>query len=205
MKKTLLLITLVSSSVALAEPYLGAELQYNKTGIGDKNYESVDFDGQHLDLTDDDSDTSVRLFAGYRFANQFGIEVGYVDFGAEDSYETKLSVTEEEEWDAEYDVTQLEVLGTYTYALNESLNVQFAAGLVWHDVEFSYAHELDVENGPDQTYSAYKSDDDKIGFSSKIALEYNVWEQVDVLAGVRYSNSSLADSSAIFTGIQYRF
>ncbi len=205
MKKSLIaLITLFSSSV-LAEGYVGAALQYQNANIGDNNYKQAQVGGENLDLTKDDAGSSARLFAGYRLTNNFGVELGYSDFSLDAGKEVIISATQDEEWDAEFNLRQLDLQLTYFYPLSEKLTLKAGAGVIHHDAEFETSHKLDNEDAADQYLTQGKNSDSKLGFTGSLNLHYNVWQQVDAIVGVQYSNSSLADSTAAFAGLAYRF
>ena len=192
-KSFIALISLFSSSV-LADGYVGAALQYQNANIGVKDYQQVQVGGESLDLAADDAGTGVRLFAGYRLANNFGMEIGYSDFSLEAGKEVTVSALQDEEWDAEFKVGQLDLQLTYFYSLANKLTLKAGAGLVYHDADFDYGYKLDNEDAADQYLEQGNASDSKLGFAGSLSLHYSIWHQVDAIVGVQYSNSSLADS-----------
>lgn len=205
MNKTIVtLFTLFSSSV-LADSYIGATLQYQDANPGKKEYEQVQVAGERLDLAADSAGSSARLFAGYRFANNFGLELGYSDFSLEAGKEVVISATEDLEWDAEFDVKQFDVQVTYFYPLSEKLTLKAGAGVAHHATDFSFSHKRDLENAADEYLATGASSENKLGFTASLSLNYNIWQQLDAVVGLQYSNSSLADNSAASAGVIYRF
>lgn len=203
-KSMIALISLFSSSV-LADGYVGAALQYQNANIGVKDYQQVQVGGERLDLAADDAGTGVRLFAGYRLANNVGVELGYSDFSLEAGKEVMVSALQDEEWDAEFKVNQLDLQLTYFYPLAEKLTLKAGVGVVYHDADFAYSYKLDNEDAPDQYLEQGNASDSKLGFAGSLSLQYNVWHQVDAIVAVQYGNSSLADSIAAYAGLAYRF
>lgn len=193
------------SATAVAESYVGAALQYQAAGIGKDEYKQVQVDTQNLNLDADDAGSGVRLFAGYRFTDNWGLELGYSDFSLEAGNEIVLSALEEEEWDAEFKVKQWDLQLTYFHMLTAKLKLKASGGVVWHDTQFGYSHKIDIEDAADQYFTTGGESESKIGVTAGLALQYNVWQAVDVLAGYQYSRSSLADNSAVFAGVVYHF
>lgn len=205
MKKSMIaLMTLFSSSV-LADGYVGAALQYQNANIGVDDYKNVQVGGETLNLAADDAGSGARLFAGYRLANNFGVELGYSDFSLEAGKEVTVSALQDEEWDAEFKVTQLDLQLTYFYPLAEKLTLKAGVGVVYHDADFAYSYKLDNEDAADQYLEQGNANDSKLGVTGSVSLHYNLWQQVDTVLGVQYSNSSLADSTAAYAGLAYRF
>lgn len=205
MNKTMIaLISLFSSSV-LAEGYVGAALQYQNANIGVEDYKNVQVGGETLNLAADDAGSGVRLFAGYRLANNIGVELGYSDFSLEAGKEVTVSALQDEEWDAEFKVAQLDLQLTYFYPLAEKLTLKAGVGVVYHDADFAYSYKLDNEDAADQYLEQGNASDSKLGVTGSVSLHYNLWQQVDTVLGVQYSNSSLADSTAAYAGLAYRF
>lgn len=203
-KSYIALITLFSSSV-MAEGYVGAALQYQDANIGDKNYQQVLVSGENLDVAADSAGSSVRLFVGYRLANNFGVELGYSDFSLEADKEVIVSAMQEEEWEAEFSVNQLDLQLTYFYPLSEKLTLKAGAGVIHHDADFGYSHKFDNEDAADEYLQQGSASERKFGFTGSLNLQYNLWQQIDTVIGVQHSNSSLADNTAVYAGLTYRF
>ncbi|MGO3408946.1 outer membrane beta-barrel protein [Marinomonas sp.] len=205
MKKTFITLSFAAccSSVS-AQPYIGVELLKANTSTDISEYENIKVDGQDLSLGDD-SEGGNRLFVGYQFDNRFGVELGYTQFSREAEREIQRSYLQEEEWNANLDIVQLELLLTYTFLFTTDLHLQLAGGMVWHKADLNYSHQYDNENSPDETLNSGGTDDKDQGVSARLALQYNVFDSFVLSGGYQYSTSDLIDSSALFAGIQYQF
>ncbi|MBR7888459.1 outer membrane beta-barrel protein [Marinomonas sp. A79] len=205
MKKNLIAISIFSCcSTVYAQPYIGVELFKASTSTDKSEYENITVDGQNLSLGDD-SEGGNRLLIGYQFDNRFGVELGYTHFGREAERERQLSYLQEEEWNADLDIEQLELLLTYTLLITTDLHLQLAGGMVWHKADLDYSHQYDNENAPDQILSSGGSSDKAQGVSARLALQYNVYKSFAFTGGYQYSTSELIDSSALFAGVHYQF
>ena len=205
MKKLIAVSIVLFSSSALAEGYIGAAAEYQSTNIGDATYKQVQVVGETLNLVGDDSDSNIRIYGGYRFSNRWGVELGYTDFAFEAGKEVVISALQEEEWDAEFQVKQFDLQVTYLYPFSDKLSIKAAAGVVHHDTDFEYSYKIDNENAPDDYLVRENGSESKMGFTGSVNLSYNVWQNFDAIVGVKYSSSSLADSTAPFAGLEYRF
>lgn len=205
MKTAFIALSVLFSSSVLANAYTGAALQYQKSDIGDNNYQQVQVAGENLDLAADDSSTSVRLFAGYKLANNLGVELGYSDFSFDAGKEVMISATQDEEWDAEFNVKQLDLQLTYFYPLTEKISLKAGAGLVHHSADFDYSYKLDNEDAADQYLAQGSDSESKIGLTASLNVSYKLWQQLDAIVGLQYSNSSIADNTAAYAGLVYHF
>lgn len=180
-KKTALLAALVlSSGIALAEGnwYIGA-------GVG---HASVDVDEvmSELDVvrrfatsfhsSKNDSDTSYKLFGGYKYNKNFAVEAGYADFG---QFEARASGnTGGTSFSAKgmMDSNAFFVDAVGILPLNDSFSVFGKAGLAYAHTKAKYS-----ETVASLAYSESGSDDEfvpKLG----IGAEYNITKLVAVRA-----------------------
>lgn len=81
MKKALLAVGLVAAATALPAAAQGVQTQnfYAGLSVGQAKYSDVC--GQLPGFSCDDKDTAFRIFGGYQFHPNIGVELGYADLG----------------------------------------------------------------------------------------------------------------------------
>ncbi len=133
MKKAVVLFAFLAalSSSAFAEGYVGA-------GLGQA---SVDIDASPIGGVQpnvDDSDTAIKLFAGYKFHPQIAAEIGYMDLG-------EYGVT----WDDGVDYIKVGIDASAIYAavvgflpINDQVSFMGKAGFARWDTDYRESSSL---------------------------------------------------------------
>lgn len=137
----------------------------------------------------DDSDTGVKIFSGYQFTENWGLEGGYAELG-EAVVQGSISGAS---FSATADVTGVEFLGTGTVPITEKFLLLGKAGLFVWDVD---------ANATLGTTSATFSDDGT-DFTFGIGIEYDFFD----IAGIRaeYQFYDEIDVTFISVSFIYKF
>jgi len=190
--QSLLAITAVAtlSTPVLADDhdfYLGASLGTAKANDACDDLDEVSFVGSC-----DERDTAGKLFAGYQFTSNWGIEAFYADFGEADAKGTIGASPAT----AEFDADGFGVAATATWDINEQFSVFGKLGLLRWDVDgkasIGAASAAGDDSGTDIMFGA------GIGYSFTESLGVRVeWE--------RFNDVADADIDLITGGIVYSF
>ncbi len=140
----LAILTAAGPAAASNGLYIGGSLGQTSLSI-----DNLDLDIDELDFSD--SDTSYKIFAGYRFMGFFAVEASYVDFGAlSDSTDVGGGTVR---FDTDLSGYDAMVLGILPIAM---VDVFAKAGLVSWDADIRAAYgsisELDTDSGTDLVY-----------------------------------------------------
>ena len=179
----------------ISMPALAADDQgfYAGAGIGEL---SVDFEGD-LDespLSFDDGDTAFRVFGGWQFNENFGLEGGYIDGGTA----SEQIFFEGFDVDVDIGVTGFDLMLRGILPLGESF-FAFAqvGGIFWdadfktRDVSSSAEGERDSDSGEDLAYGA--------GFG------FNFGENAGVRLDYTFYDITEADVEALMASIFWKF
>lgn len=205
MKKTVIAAMIFISPVLSATPYIGIGYQANYTNIKDSDIQQVIVDDKILNLEQDDTGSDFKLTFGYLFNAQWALEASYYETESSAGIEEYISVTEEEEWDAEINAKHISLTPVYRYHLNDKWGVKANAGLIYSDYTFTQSHEIDVENGADINISGAKSSKSELGGTAGIGIEHQAYEKVYISAEYQFSYDSVMSLSAVSLNLFYRF
>ena len=112
----------------------------------------------------DDTDTAYKIFGGYQFDDNWGLELGYVDFG---KAKADAGTTT-----GEAKVNGFTLAGTGTLPINEMFSVFGKLGFIRYDLKVSGA-------SPGITFSA---DDKRSTLMYGFGGQYNVTDQIGIRA-----------------------
>lgn len=176
----------------VSAPALAADDQGFYAGVGAGEM-SVDFSGdfEGTPISFDDGDTAFRLFGGWQFNRNFGIEAGYADGGsASETY-----VIEGVDVDVDIDVTGFDLLLRGVVPMGESFYAFAQAGMIFWDADLTASadgvSESAGDSGEDLAYGAGFGFD--FGDSASVRFEYMFYDISDV------------DVEAIMASILWKF
>lgn len=176
----------------ISMPALAAEDQgfYAGAGAGQLSVDSSgDIDGTAFSF--DDSDTAFRIFGGWQFNENFGLEAGYVDGGSA-SETFNIAGTDV---DVDIDVTGFDLMLRGVLPMGESFFAFAQAGVIFWDADFKASalgtSESDSDSGEDLAYGA--------------GIGFNFGENAGVRAEYVLYDISDADVDAIFGSIFWKF
>jgi OOP family OmpA-OmpF porin len=176
----------------IAMPALAADDQGFYAGAGAGQL-SVDFSGD-IDGTlfsFDDSDTAFRVFGGWQFNENFGLEAGYVDGGSA----TETFNIEGTDVDVDIDVTGIDLLLRGILPMGESFFAFAQAGVIFWDADFKASalgtSESDSDSGEDLAYGA--------------GIGFNFSENAGVRAEYMIYDISGTDVDSILASIFWKF
>ncbi|WP_068546101.1 AcfA family outer membrane beta-barrel protein [Thalassotalea crassostreae] len=208
MKKIIPFIALLSPA-ALANTYIGIE-----AGTADvKSEESITSKDGAIDITPEGSDTVIGGFIGYKFENNWAVEFSYSQFSSEDSITNKelnQGIVVEQELDAEFDANQFALKPVYFYPLSENLTLKASLGITYTQYEFSSSYEIEYDSvldvmDIDIPVAKSSNDDDAFGGIVSVGLEYNVWDNLNLGANVKYQQDSIASNTQFNISASYYF
>lgn len=138
----------------------------------------------------DDSDSGFKIFGGYQFSRNWGVEVGYVDFGKAGIRGSILGTP----FNGDLGVTALTVAGTGTMPMNESFSLLGKVGIWNWDAKASVAALGTVGTASDSGTDLF------FGVGLRYNLSKNLGLQLEV---EQYSG----DDSITYTslGLRYKF
>ncbi|WP_434362732.1 AcfA family outer membrane beta-barrel protein [Parasalinivibrio latis] len=221
MKKLLLTLPVFAVSMAAcAEPYLVLGYGYN-TLSHDNTVSFSDGTG----LKPDSSDAVWKAYVGYRFENNFGIEVGYNQFDADASKNRYLGVDtgkpggifgdeyhKEREWDAMLKAKQINVKPVYFYDVNDRLIVKAGLGLTYTEYKVTgsdaFEYESIKEDGPEYSElnqivpGEYQR---KMGVTTSLSVEYQIFQGLYLGAEASFSHDSVANTNQVIGTAAYHF
>lgn len=131
-----------------------------------------------------------KLFAGVDFANNFGIEAGYLDYGHERSSYSYDSNTYEQKSKG----YSTYLAGKYTFAINERFSIGTKLG-----VAYNHSDYRSLMNGA--TDYTWKGSD--TGLYAGVGAQYKLNEKVSVLAD--YEHFGRGGSGAVSVGLKVGF
>jgi len=138
----------------------------------------------------DDSDSGFKIFGGYQFSRNWGVEVGYVDFGKAGISGSTLGIP----FTGDLGVTALTVAGTGTMPMNESFSLLGKVGMWNWDAKANVA----------ALGTAGSASDSGTDLFFGVGLRYNLSKNLGLQLEVeQYSG----DDSITYTslGLRYKF
>jgi OOP family OmpA-OmpF porin len=159
----------------ISMPALAADGQgfYAGAGAGQLSVDSSgDIDGTAFSF--DDGDTAFRIFGGWQFNDNFGLEAGYVDGGSA----SETFVIDGTDVDVDIDVTGVDLMLRGILPVGDSFVAFAQAGVILWDADFKAsalgASESDSDSGEDLAYGA------GIGFNfsenAGVRAEYMIYD-----------------------------
>lgn len=176
----------------ISMPALAADGQgfYAGAGVGQLG---VDFSGD-IDtspISFDDSDTAFRIFGGWQFNDNFGLEAGYVDGGTA----SETLVIEGTDVDFDIDVTGIDLMLRGVLPVGESFFAFAQAGVIFWDADFKASalgvSESDSDSGEDLVYGA--------------GIGFNLGDNAGVRVEYMIYDISEADVDSILASIFWKF
>lgn len=195
MKKALLALGVLAAATAL--PAAAQQTQHFYAGLSLGQSKFSDECSQLPGFSCDDKDTAFRIFGGYQFHPNIGVELGYADLGKAkfSASGTGGSVSGEEKF------TAWDLVAVGSYPVGTSFSVYGKLGLYYGKAEASAnavigpfgASASDSETGTDFTYGLGAGFDFNKNFGARIE-----WQ--------RYNGFSDASNLDVFSlGVLYRF
>lgn len=176
----------------ISMPALAADDQGFYAGAGAGQL-SVDFSGD-IDGTSfsfDDGDTAFRIFGGWQFNENFGLEAGYVDGGSA----SETFNIEGTDVDVDIDVTGIDLMLRGVLPVGESFFAFAQAGVIFWDADFKASalgvSESDSDSGEDLIYGA--------------GIGFNFSENAGVRAEYMMYDISDTDVDSILASIFWKF
>jgi OOP family OmpA-OmpF porin len=195
MKKALMALGIVAAATALPAAAQQTQHFYAGVSLGQAKYNDVCSDLPGFSC--DNKDTAFRLFGGYQFHRNIGVELGYADLGKA-KFSGRLlgtSVSGEEEFSA------FDLVAVGSWPIGDKFNVFGKLGMYHGEVKVSATASLaglsatagDSDSGSDFTYGLGAGFD----FTRNLGARLE-WQ--------RYSGFSDAKDLDVFSlGLLYRF
>ncbi len=142
-------------------------------------------------ITCDDKDTAWKLFGGYQFNKNLGVEAGYVNFG-------KVGGTDVIFGTFEIKPTGFEVLAVGTLPINPQFDVYGKLGLFSWDLDASDAFGKISESGTDLTFGIGV----KYNFAKNVGIRLE-WQRYNDIGNE--STTGTSDSDFIGVGLVFKF
>ncbi len=204
MKKIALGLLLVSSPALLANPYLGLSYQYLNPTVKSADA-AIQIGGRTLDLNQQGSRGHAALLLGYQLTPAWAVEVSGWQQEGGDSIENRLSMLQDEEWEAELDGRHLNLAAVWQQQLNATLHYSLSAGLLYSRYDIRASHSLDNEDAQDVVLVTSKQQQSELGVSVAAQLTLQLDPQWSVRAGYRYQQDSLLRSHGPVLSAVYHF
>jgi OmpA-OmpF porin, OOP family len=176
----------------ITTPALAADYQgfYAGAGAGQMSVDSdADLDGTSLSF--DDSDTAFRIFGGWQFNENFGIEAGYVD-GGKASETIDVDGTDV---DVDIEVTGVDLMLRGVLPIGDSFFAFAQVGGIFWDADFTASAGgesiSDSDSGEDLAYGA--------------GMGFNFGENAGVRAEYMLYDVSDADVDSILVSFFWKF
>jgi OOP family OmpA-OmpF porin len=181
MKKQFLMLSLLA---AVSVPAMASNF-YAAGSIGQSKYDVG---------SDDQSDTAFSFGAGYKFNNNFALEVGYIDMGEiSDSARENLGGGDYYEETFAFGASAVQASLIVSFPLGESASVYGRAGFADIDFDASYEAELVIDGDVERESGSGSISENKTvfglgfsySFSPAIALraeysQYDKWEGIEL-------------------------
>ena len=176
----------------IAMPALAADDQgfYAGAGVGQMSVDSdTDLDGTLLSF--DDSDTAFRIFGGWQFNENFGLEAGYIDGGSA----SETFNIEGTDVDVDIDVSGFDLMLRGVLPIGDSFFAFAQVGGIFWDADFAASADgetvSDSDSGEDLAYGA--------------GIGFNFSENAGVRAEYMIYDISGADVDSILASIFWKF
>ncbi|MDD1779677.1 AcfA family outer membrane beta-barrel protein [Enterovibrio sp. ZSDZ35] len=202
------------STAVMAQPYVSLGYGYN--ALSHDN--SVAFsDG--TSLTPDSSDSIWSGSVGYRFDNDFGLELGYRQFNADASRSKVVSVVQntqtEDEWSADLKAKQFVVMPVYFHDVNDKLRLKGGLGLTYTKYKTTGSVSRETENEVTDTESSvshpsisvsngYKTEN-SVGLALNVGTEYEVYNGLYLGANAGFTFDDVANNTQLLGTVAYYF
>lgn len=196
MKKALLALGVIAAATAL--PAAAQQTQHFYGGLSVGQAKSGDFCDQVGGTSCDDKDTAFRIFGGYQFHPNIGVELGYADLGKAKASASGPGGSAS----AEEKFTAWDLVAVGSYPIGTGFSVFGKLGLYYGKAEATVNVNLpgffsgtgsDSETGTDFTYGLGAGFDFNKNFGARIE-----WQ--------RYNGFSDASNLDVFSlGVLYRF
>jgi OOP family OmpA-OmpF porin len=190
MKKQLL-VALVG--VALAVPFAAqAEGAYVGVNVG-RAKQKVTFDGESAS----ESKTGYKLYGGYGFTKNFGMEAGYVNFGKfEESFDDGVN-----SGSASYKPTSLYVAGTASLPLNDQFSLFAKLGMTANRAKVSATLNGVSESQTETNTTALIG----VGAAYNISRELSLVAEYENFGNVVKGDSGHVKADMFSVGLRYKF
>lgn len=176
--------------------------------VGVEQDRSIDFpDG--TSLKPDESTGIGQIFAGYRFASNWGVELGYQQFKSEDSKSQHIDPTTEREWDAQMTAKQFSIKPIYFWEFAPAWTLKSGLGLTYSDYDFSgNSHdEIEIGYGEDieQGRSSISNSDNAWGVIGSLAVDYAINDNWAIGSEFSFVADDTVTNYQLFANASYRF
>ncbi|USE37390.1 AcfA family outer membrane beta-barrel protein [Endozoicomonas sp. SCSIO W0465] len=186
MKQLIALPLLLASISAVAGPYFNAGYG---VGVLSHDKEVVFNDGTHLAL--DNSDLIFAVGPGYRFDNNFGLEVSYSQFDQDNSKSQYLGVDSlmrrEKEWEANMKARQVAIKPAYFFDLSDSFTLKGTLGLTYTEYKTSGVSYIENESilDDDREFNQHvgtipEQKNSAVGVIVGLAAEYQLYKGLHI-------------------------
>lgn len=176
--------------------------------VGLSQDQSVNFpDG--TSLTPDESSGIGQFFTGYRFDNNWGMELAYQQFNSDASHSQHIDITTEREWDAEMTAKQLIIKPVYFWEFAPAWTLKSGLGLAYSDYEFSGSSHDEIEVGFDedieQGRGSANHNDSAWGITGSVGVEYALNERWMIGTEASVVADNVVTNYQLFANVGYRF
>ncbi|MCF1428153.1 MAG: AcfA family outer membrane beta-barrel protein [Shewanella sp.] len=165
-------------------------------------------------------------FIGYRFENNLGVEFGYNQYKAKDSFGKNMGVVEhlftesgsalqanqERSWDANTTAHQYSVKPVYFMPLTDKFTLKAGLGLVLTHYSYHSGSEDEFEavgnDDLEQTISREGGEhhtENAVGGIASVGLNYNVYKGLDLGVSAQYQIDHVANVSELLLSATYQF
>lgn len=207
MKKVIALAALFAAP-AFANPYLGLEYGMLHT---DHDFEPT-VNGEQLNP--ESNDAVLGGYLGYKFNDNWGLELGYRQFDMDDSKgnETQDATYEyEQDWDADIKAKQFTLMPMYFHNFNDKWTMKAGAGVTYTQYDYSSSykaeqeeHLTDIDTVTDYQKGPSGSSNEFGGIAS-IGIEYAIVSGFTVGANAKYQIDSYANAATFSLTTAYYF
>lgn len=171
--------------------------------------QSVHFPADGVSLAPDESTGIGQIFAGYRFDNNWGVELGYQQFKSDGSQSRQLDAATEREWDAELTARQLLIKPVYFWEFAPAWTLKSGLGLSYSDYDFSGSSHDEIEIGYDEDIEQGRGsvgyDDTAWGITGSLAVDYAINANWTVGTEVSIVTDDVATNYQWMANVGYRF
>lgn len=205
-RKIIIAGLLAASTAAVAGPYAGIGYQVGASRVEQDSLRSPDVDGRVLDQSDDESASSFRVLAGYRFNDRWALEFAFQKPTLETSIEERIAGTgDDEEWESSIESFHFTLAPVYLHRLGERVELRVTAGLLYGDYDRVRSHWIDVDDGPDQLLASTSDSESKFGATVGLGVAYTTPWKIELLAEGIYQRTSVLSNATLALTAVYRF
>lgn len=207
MKKIFFCAALFTAPV-FANPYIGIEY-----GLvhADHDFEPA-VNGKQLNPEPEDG--VLGGYLGYKFNQNWGLELGYRQFDMDDSKgnETIASGIEtEQDWDADIKAKQFTLMPMYFHNFSDKWTMKVGAGVSYTQYDYSSGYSTEEEviaTDVDQNYSYTQGESgssNEFGGIVSLGIDYNIMAGWAVGANAKYQVDSYANAATFNITTAYYF